>query len=328
MKEAMRFFQYNGPEMTLWIAAKTQRLDAFLAQEKVFLSRMKASEAVRKGLVAVNGRIAKKGALVLAPGDTVVVSPSGEPMTEERLVPADLKLPILYEDDACMVVEKPAGISVHPAPGVPKEAPTILHGAAFLSKKRKIPFSQSSVLVHRLDKETTGCLLLAKTPAAHIFLQEQFADRTIGKQYLAIVAGVPSPPAAVIDAPIGRHSGDRTKMAVFHAVSRTRDARTTYKTIGIAKDRDAALLELDLHTGRTHQVRVHLKTIEHPVLGDEDYETKRSREITEKYEIAKLCLHAWKLRFVSPVDQKTHSCASVIPEEMQEAISRLAIPTP
>jgi len=314
--------------MTNWTPEKKQRLDTFLAEQKAFSSRMKASHAVRKGLVKVNGRIARKGALVLEPGHQVEVSESDEPLTEELLKATDLKLEVLYEDDACMVVSKPAGISVHPAPGIPKDAATVLHGAAFLFKKRKIPFSQSAVLVHRLDKETTGCLLLAKSPAAHLFLQKQFADRTVEKQYLAIVAGIPKPAAAMIDAPIGRHSGDRTKMAVFHAVSHMREAKTTYRTLGVSKERDAALLELDLHTGRTHQVRVHLKTIAYPVLGDPSYETRSSIDTAARYGIDALMLHAWKLKFVSPEDEKLHAVSAPVPMHIQATLKKLGIALP
>lgn len=314
--------------MTNWTPDKKQRLDTFLAEQKAFSSRMKASQAVRKGLVKVNGRIARKGALVLEPGNQVEVSESDEPLTEELLKATDLKLEVLYEDDACLVVRKLAGISVHPAPGIPKDAATVLHGAAFLFKKCKIPFSQSAVLVHRLDKETTGCLLLAKSPAAHLFLQKQFADRTVEKQYLAIVAGIPKPASAMIDAPIGRHSGDRTKMAVFHAVSHTREAKTTYRTLAVSKEKDAALLELDLHTGRTHQVRVHLKTIAYPVLGDPSYETRGSIDTAARYGIDALMLHAWKLRFVSPADGKEHAVKAPVPAHIQTALKKLGIALP
>jgi 23S rRNA pseudouridine1911/1915/1917 synthase len=282
MRKLMQRYSENGSDQVEfsgmpWEADSTGRLDAFLAKNGAFPSRAKALDAVHQGLVLVNGRIARKGATVLKPGDRVELTESAEPVTETQIAARDIPLEVLYEDASCMVVNKPAGISVHPAPGVPKDAPTILHGAKLLFGRRRIPFHACSVLVHRLDRETTGCLLLAKTPAAHVVLQRQFKDRAVGKQYLAVVAGVPSPAAAVIDAPIGRHSGDRTKMAVFHSVSNRREAKTTYRTLAVAKEKDASLLQCDLHTGRTHQVRVHLQTIGHPLLGDDDYETASSR---------------------------------------------------
>src|SRR3989338_8531562 len=182
---------------------------------------------------------------------------------------------------------------------------TILHGIAYLFQKKNLPFSSEAVLVHRLDKETTGCLLIAKSPAAHIALQKQFADRTVSKTYLALVAGVPSPPAATIDAPIGRSTHDRTTMGIQGA-SGFREAQTTYRTVSVSSKKDCALLTCDLHTGRTHQIRVHLSSVGHPVLGDGTYTSVLSERVTQDYDIHGLCLHAWKLEFVSPEDGERH----------------------
>jgi 23S rRNA pseudouridine1911/1915/1917 synthase len=303
----------------------SMRLDAFLAKNASYVSRVKATDAVRAGLVTVNGRIARKGALVLEAGDVIVVSDSGIPLTETLLTPVDLHLPILFEDAACIVINKPAGISVHPAAGIPKAAPTILHGAAFLLEERSLPFSQSAVLAHRLDKDTTGCLLLAKNADAHALLQKQFAERIIDKRYLALVAGVPSPAAAMIDAPIGRHSGDRKKMAVLHAVQNRREAQTTYRTLEVSAAHDAALLECELHTGRTHQLRVHLKSIGYPILGDSTYFSHSSEDISKRYSMRNLMLHAWSLKFSSPADGKTHKIQCPIPSPFCNALTALGI---
>ncbi len=303
----------------------SMRLDAFLAKNASFVSRVKATDAVRAGLVTVNGRIARKGALVLEIGDIVVVSDSGIPLTETLLTPVDLHLPVLFEDAACIVINKPAGISVHPAAGIPRAAPTILHGAAFLLQERGLPFSQSAVLAHRLDKDTTGCLLLAKNADAHALLQKQFADRTIDKRYLALVAGVPSPPAAMIDAPIGRHSGDRKKMAVLHAVQNRREAQTTYRTLHVSTDHDAALLECELHTGRTHQLRVHLKSIGYPILGDSTYFSHTSEDVSNKYAMHALMLHAMSLQFASPADGKKQKIQCPPPDLFCAALNVLNI---
>jgi len=145
-----------------------------------------------------------------------------------------------------------------------------------------------------LDKETTGCLLIAKTEKAHTFLQKQFADRTVKKTYLALVAGVPSPPSAIIDAPIGRNLVNRTLMSIFKTRS-SREAKTTYRTLEVRVN--CTLLECDLHTGRTHQIRVHLRSIGHPILGDSSYGTHESKKITKGLGINGLCLHAQKLSF-------------------------------
>jgi 23S rRNA pseudouridine1911/1915/1917 synthase len=263
---------------------------------------------IKDGFVLVNGRIARKPAMIVGPEDKIEVSGTGEPVTETRLEARDLKLEVLYEDDACMVINKPAGIPVHPGAGIPKDASTILHGIAYIFKKKKIPFSSSAVLVHRLDKDTTGCLLIAKNPAAHKELQKQFESRTVKKFYLAIVAGVPSPAAAVIDASIGRSTGDRTKMTILGS-SKTREAKTTYRTLDAGEN--AALLSCELHTGRTHQIRVHLHGIGHPILGDPTYRTPTSESISEKAGIDGLCLHAWQLKFISPADGKEHEIKAI-----------------
>lgn len=305
-----------------FVASVPLRLDVFLTNEKAVISRVKAAEVIRGGMVLVNGRIARKPALVLTPGDVVSMSDTGEPVTETRLHSSDLSLEVLHEDDACFVLNKPAGISVHPGAGIPKDADTILHGIAHLFAQKKLPFSSAAVLVHRLDKDTTGCLLIAKTPAAHKALQEQFAERSVKKIYLALVAGVPSPAQAVIDASIGRSTGDRTKMTVFGS-SKTREARTTYATL--ASSADAALLSCELHTGRTHQLRVHLHAIQHPILGDASYNNMKSEKMAEQLGIASLCLHAWKLTFRSPADGKARTIEAPPSQSFRDALERAGV---
>lgn len=194
--------------------------------------------------------------------------------------------PVLYEDPSCLVINKPAGIAVHTGNGMALGEQTVIDA-----------FPEEYALVHRLDKETSGCLLIAKNLKAHEALQQQFQDRTVEKSYLALVAGVPDPPKAVIDAPIGRKISNRTKMSILGA-AKSRQARTTYATL---QSTDACtLLQCDLHTGRTHQIRVHLSGIEHPILGDATYQSSESERLTNQYEIDGLCLHAWKLAFDSP----------------------------
>ncbi len=175
------------------------RLDVFVAADQD-VSRMQAGKLVRAGCVKVNGRVMFKPAHVLTIDDEIDVSNDGTAQTETHIDPVDLNLKILYEDDSCLVIDKPEGVAVHPAIGIPKTQPTILHGVAFLFQKRKIPFIASHILAHRLDRETTGCLLIAKTMVAHADLQKQFHDRTVSKTYLAIVHGVPHPSQATIDA--------------------------------------------------------------------------------------------------------------------------------
>lgn len=308
-----------------WVADTAGRLDIFIASNHPHISRMQSGAAIRAGSVLVNGRVMRKPAHILQPGDSVQMSQEGEPVSETRLEVMDLHLTVLYEDDACMVINKPAGIPVHPGAGIPKDAPTILHGVVHLFQERSIPFSSASVLVHRLDKDTTGALLIAKTPTAHKELQKQFEDRTVSKQYLAVVAGVPNPPAAMIEAAIGRSTANRTKMTVLGA-GKSRAAKTTYHTLSHSDV--AALLACDLHTGRTHQIRVHLQTIGHPILGDPTYLTSKSEDLTARYAITSLCLHAWTLTFRSPADDTEREVRAAPPSTFVKVCERLSLEIP
>lgn len=296
------------------------RLDIYLASHDGVKSREKAQELIKAGQVTVNGVVVTKPAFKVGEEDEIEVSRQKAEASDRKTVePINLRLKILYEDDACIVIDKPRDVSVHPAPSIPSSEPTILHGAAYLMKERGLPFSAAETLVHRLDKETTGCLLLAKTPEAHLALQKQFADRTVKKTYLALVAGVPKHDEATIDAAIGRSTSNRTKMTVFGG-SASRDAKTTYRVLDSSEN--VALLECDLHTGRTHQIRVHLMSVGHPVLGDATYATKESEKMSAKLKIDVLCLHAWKLSFVSPAHSAVAHVCSPLPSRFASLISQ------
>ncbi|MDB4979177.1 MAG: RluA family pseudouridine synthase, partial [Candidatus Peribacteria bacterium] len=243
--------------MLLLVTQDGQRLDAFLASQNIVLSREKAKKLIAAGNVCVNTVIVKKMAYILSADDAVTVKAESNDQQNIAVEPIDQSLPVLFEDDACLVVNKPAGLAVHPGAGMEPGEKTLLNGIAFLFMGRGIPFSEEAVLVHRLDKETTGCLLVAKNAAAHKTLQKQFESRTVEKLYLALVAGIPSPASAVIDAPIGRSSMNRTRMSIT-GVGSVRHAKTTYRTLVTNMVHSTALVECDLHTGRTHQIRVHL----------------------------------------------------------------------
>jgi 23S rRNA pseudouridine1911/1915/1917 synthase len=309
--------------MPSWIVDLPDRLDAFLAAEGRMLSRAKAQKAIEEKKVKVNDARVTKPAQRLQEGDKVELL-TDELSDEEASViaPVDLHLSVLYEDAACMVINKPAGVSVHPGAGMAPDEVTLLSGIAFLFNDRSLPFSADSVLVHRLDKDTTGCLLVAKTPAAHLFLQNQFETRTVRKSYLALVAGVPKVAEATIDSPIGRSPSDRTQMTVFSS-SKARDAQTTYRVLDAGKN--VALLECDLHTGRTHQVRVHLSSIGHPILGDGTYVNQLSERMSQEFGITSLCLHAWKLAFTSPADKKEHAVNAILPAQFLRSLEATGI---
>lgn len=299
------------------------RLDQHLTSLAALKSRALAQKLIEAGLVTVNGKKAKKASLAVSSSDKIEWQNLPEAAVPKEMK-STVKLEVLFEDPHCMVIEKPAGLTVHPGSGTAPDEETVLSALKPLFAKRKLPFSESEALVHRLDKDTTGCLLIAKTPKAHMELQAQFAERKVEKRYLTLVAGIPDPAAAVIDAPIGRHTNQRTKMSV-HQASASRGARTTYRTLGTAKT--AALLECELHTGRTHQIRVHLRSIEHPVLGDTSYGTNQSLQLAEKFDIDTLCLHAWKLSFTSPNGKKV-SVKSAVPKKFVSILKKLEIAVP
>ncbi len=307
--------------MSTFVVSHPDRLDSFLATEKAFLSRAKVQKAIEDGLVSVNESVCRKPAERVQEGDLVAVQETDR-VVESPVVSTDLRLEVLYEDDACLVLNKPAGYAVHPGAAMDPREVTILHGIAFLFAQRSLPFSASTVLVHRLDKETTGCLLVAKTPEAQLRLQSQFETRTVEKIYLALVAGVPVHQTATVDSPIGRSPTDRTKMSI-RGVGTVREAQTTYRVLDAHGH--VALLECHLHTGRTHQIRVHLQSIGHAILGDSTYSSPQAERLNDELAVQNLCLHSWKLTFDSPADFKRHTVEVAVPAVMKEAMERAGV---
>ncbi len=298
--------------------SEPMRLDLFLVLQKGIKSRSSAKRMAEEGLVMVNGKKQEKVSMVLKSGDSVIVHEHPKRMIAKgKAISSEIDLPVLYEDEACLVINKPAGIAVHPGNAMQRDELTVLALLETMFAKRSIPFCESETLVHRLDKETTGCLLIAKTPSAHLELQDQFRDRSVEKTYLALVSGIPKHKRAIIDSPIGRHVSERTRMSVMRSM-KGRDAKTEYRVL--ASDRDVALLECDLFTGRTHQIRVHLSTIGHSILGDKKYPSDTSRNLSAKLGIDFLCLHAWKLSFESPDTGKRVEITAPMPETMKRLL--------
>jgi len=294
-----------------------QRLDRFLVMHLPEVSRSRLQALIAEGRVRVNGAPVSRASRKVATGEVVELElPPPKPL---ELEPEDIPLDIVFEDDHLIVLNKPAGLVVHPAPG--HAGGTLVN--ALLHHVRKTGGELSGIggverpgIVHRLDKDTSGLLVIARTETAHKHLSEQFAahgrDGRLHRAYLALAWGAPRLPTGTIDAPIGRHPKDRTRMAVRHHDETAREAITHYQvleTFPDAKGRAAAsLLHCTLETGRTHQIRVHLAHIGHPVMGDPLYARTHAASANRLPQQARAALaalnrqalHAAELGFVHP----------------------------
>ncbi len=302
--------------------AAGMRLDKFLVGRLTDVSRARIQQWIEEGRVTLDGRPARPSTR-LDPNQSIrVLIP---PPEEVRILPEPIPLDILYEDDYLLVINKPAGMVVHPAPG---------HTSGTLVNALLARFPEWAELdwwegeededeaggdfprpgiVHRLDKDTSGLLIVAKSAGPRSALQEQFQARQVEKIYLAMVHGVPSSPAGVIDAPIGRDPRQRKRMAV---VPEGRPAVTAYRVLEPLGEH--ALLEVMPRTGRTHQIRVHLAFIGHPVVGDEVYGRRRSR-----LSCPRQFLHAARLSFRHPVTGRQMEFAAPLPPDLQAVLDAL-----
>ena len=284
------------------------RLDRFISEKHPELSRTYAKKLIEDGHITVNGKTVK-ASLILNTGDSLSIRiPPPEP---SHLVAEDIPLDIVYEDKDLLVVDKPAGLTVHPAPGNPKH--TLVN--AILAHFPDLPDSGNSLrpgIVHRLDKDTSGLMLVAKNRQALNNLANQFKARSVTKTYLVLVKGHLSPQRGFIEAPIGRDPRNRKRMAV---VEKGRDARTEYRVIKYAGD--CSLLEVRLETGRTHQIRVHLSAIGYPVVGDVTYGVK-SPFVSRQF------VHAHILGFKLPSSGEYIEFKSELPPELEQALDKIA----
>ena len=281
-----------------------RRLDHFIAEQVPRLSRSRLQALIKDGHILVNGTAARASDKLRA-GDVVTFDePPALPSTTEA---EDIALTVLFEDDDLIVINKPPGLVVHPAVGhrTGTLVNALLHHCAELSG---IGGVERPGIVHRLDKETSGCLVAAKNDLAHQSLVEQFAGREVVKIYLAIASGRFARKQGIVDAPIGRHRVHRQKMAVARE-NEGREARTSWRVLEELPA--GTLVECTLHTGRTHQIRVHLKHLGHPLLGDSVYGKPAGFD--------RQMLHAWKLGFTHPRTGKRIDCTAPVPEDFRAA---------
>ena len=302
--------------MIVSVADAGQRLDRWLAARLPELSRARLQTLIEGGRVTVGGR-ARKAAYRVRAGERVEAEIP--PAEAQELRPEALPLEVVYEDDAVLVVNKPAGMVMHPGAG---HAGGTLAAAvlAHAPETARVGGQRRPGIVHRLDKGTSGLLVVAKTRPAYDSLVAQLAARTVARRYLVVVHGLPTPSDGVIDAPIGRHPRDRVRMAV-RPPGQGRRAVTRYRVLERFPAVPAAYLEARLETGRTHQIRVHLAARGHPVLGDDTY---RPRSLPRPdLDPEGLALHAAELGFVHPLTGQPVAFAVAPPPRMARLLARL-----
>ena len=287
------------------------RLDSYLAEELEGISRSYLQKLIGEGLILVNQKTVKSNYKVKT-GDSVLVQiPEAAPVD---IQPEAMDLDIVYEDSDLLIVNKPVGLVVHPAHG--HYSGTLVNGLlAHCTDLSGINGKMRPGIVHRIDKDTSGLLMIAKNDMAHQHLAAQLKEHSIKRAYYALVQGVISEPAGLVDAPIGRHETDRKKMAV--TFKNSKEARTHY----YVKERFAknSFIECRLETGRTHQIRVHMAYLGHPLVGDPLYGTRKNN-----LDFPGQALHAYALGFVHPRTGEELYFEAPLPEHFQSVLKTLA----
>lgn len=295
-----------------------ERLDTFLRSQFPTLSRGAIQRLIEQGDIRVDGKSVKATHHPRAGEKIGIHWPDARPSTAQ---PQEIPLDILFEDDDLLVISKPPGMVVHPSAGHEESTlvNALLHHCA--GQLSGIGGVARPGIVHRLDKETSGCLVVAKNDPTHLALSTQFAGREVEKVYHAIVCGAITPERGDIRAAIARHPTHRKRMAVTDGSGR--EAWTTFRVL--ERLREATLVEALLHTGRTHQVRVHFKHLGFPVVGDATYGNRQNKRLTELtgYAAPRQMLHAHKLAFKHPRTGKKMKCEAPWPEDFKEALAAL-----
>ncbi len=325
---------YEVQEIRVDPGQKPVRIDKFVTEKLPRVSRNRVQNGIKSGSILVDGQTVKANHK-LSPGECITVVMPRHPDRPEGLVPEDIPLDVRYEDDAILIVHKPPGMVVHPGVGNPSG--TLVNALAhYLRGAGDIPVLPGNDedrvgLVHRIDKETSGLLVIAKTDEAMSFLARQFFDHSIDRTYQALVWGAPDPPDGTVDRNIGRHPRLRQEYTVFDEPEEGKNAVTHFRTLEDLYY--VSLLELKLETGRTHQIRVHMRSLGNPVFMDSKYGGDRivKGTVYSKFKsfvegCFALCprqaLHAKSIGFIHPTTREYVHFDSELPEDMHSCLER------
>ncbi|MBF2067359.1 MAG: RluA family pseudouridine synthase [Calothrix sp. C42_A2020_038] len=293
-------------EFYLEVEDTGERLDRYLADEVPSLSRSRIQSLVEQGYVYLNNQPCTSKKIIVKSGDLITITiPEAQPL---ELRAENIPLDILYEDEQLIILNKPAGLVVHPAPGH-RDGTLVNALLAHCPNLPGIGGIQRPGIVHRLDKDTTGAIVIAKTEQAQLHLQAQLKAKTARREYLGIVYGVPKTEIGTINLPIGRHPVERKKMAVVPVEKGGREAVTHWQV----QERlgNYTLIRFQLETGRTHQIRVHSAQMGHPIVGDPIYSSARSIGVN----LSGQALHAWRLKLQHPLTQEYIEVTAAPPDE-------------
>ncbi|MCD8552580.1 RluA family pseudouridine synthase [Seleniivibrio sp.] len=299
----------NSQIITMTASESSVRLDAYISANSE-ISRSHAEKLIEQGSVTVNGAVREKKYKVRV-GDNIIVVIPPEKMPD--MTPVEMNLTVVYECDNYAVIDKPAGVTVHPAHGT--DADTLVNGLLYMFDIQDDNDVRPGI-VHRLDKDTSGLLLVAKNRNAREKLSKMFADRTVDKKYLAVCAGNPKTEKFTAEFPIARSKKDRKKMAVDENGKYAKSEITVLKLL-----KGAFLAEVKIYTGRTHQIRVHMSHMGFPLAGDSVYGNK----ISAAMPIKRQALHSWHLSFIDPFDNTQKSFLSPLPTDIEELVKRLKL---
>lgn len=302
----------------------TNRLDRYIVGKYPDLTRGQAQKLIERGKILVNGEVAKSSHVVKDSDKVFMVKPKKR--SKAAIDRPKVDFPVLYEDKECLVINKPAGVSVYPINEADKSMTIIDYSLQNFKVKFKDP--ERPGIVHRLDKETSGVLILAKNQKALDYLMAQFKQREVKKVYIALVYGIMQHKEGIIDSPIQRSHKHRKKMSLA-AEGNGRQAISQYKVLKefrVDPKHQVSLIEVRIHTGRTHQIRVHMSSIGHPVIGDVTYgNPSMNRMFIKKFGLRRQFLHAYLVEFKTPVKDKKVSIVAKLTDELQSLEDRLEV---